>query len=162
MRMEGKDLLKRGSDLEDDRRTMEAEAAVKIHKIDDDLEQHVKDRLAELDRERRLFRTKLDQQNDRIALDIELRKAELERLKEQRKKEFAATEKKAREELGAAPTEMMQDHRNQLLAIDELMVTEQKNTLQYRQDEDEQARTMFVRAEVLLLLLLFLLLLLLF
>lgn len=147
MRLEGGELLKSGSDLEDDRRTLEAEAAVKVHKIEDDLDAHCKERIQELERERRLFATKLQQQNDRIALDIELRKVELEKLKEVRKKEFMAEEKKAREELGAAPTEMMQDHRNQLIAIDDLMVSEQRNTLQYRQEEDEQARTMYSRAE---------------
>jgi len=147
MRLEGRDLLKKGAALEDDRRTLEAEAAVKVHKIEEDLDRHLQDRRAELERERRLFVTKLDQQSDRIALDIEIRKTELERLKETRKKDFAATERKAREELGAAPTEMMQDHRNQLLAIDALMVSEQANTLKYRAEEDAQARIMFARAE---------------
>jgi hypothetical protein len=50
-----------------------------------------------------------------------VRKTELERLKETRKKEFAATERKAREELGAAPTEMMQDHRAQVLLVSGLL-----------------------------------------
>jgi hypothetical protein len=148
MRLEGRDLLKRGSDLEDDRRTLEAEAAVKIHKIETDLAEHVVDRTEELERERRLFGTKLAQQNDRIALDIEVRRGELEKLKESRKKEFQAAERKAREELGAAPTDMMQDHRNQLLAIDELMASEQNNTEKYRGEEEKQARVMFDRAEL--------------
>jgi hypothetical protein len=148
MRLEGRELLKRGSDLEDDRRTLEAEAAVKIHKIETDAAEHVVERTEELERERRLFATKLAQQNDRIALDIEVRRAELERLKETRKKEFQAEERKAREELGAAPTDMIQDHRNQLLAIDELMNTEQSNTEKYRADEEKQAKVMFDRAEL--------------
>lgn len=148
MRLEGKDLLKRGSVLEDDRRTLEAEAAVKIHKIDQDLKDYLSEREKELDRERKLFNTKLAQQRDRINLDIDIRKAELDRLKEQRKKEFMAEERKAREELGAAPTEMMQDHRNQLLAIDDLSRTERENTLKYRDEEDQQARIMFDRAEM--------------
>jgi len=148
MRLEGRDLLKRGSDLEDDRRTLEAEAAVKIHKIETDASNHVIERTEELERERRLFHTKLAQQNDRIALDIEVRRAELMKLKETRKKEFQAEERKAREELGAAPTEMMQDHRNQLLAIDELMNSEQSNTEKYRGEEEKQARIMFDRAEL--------------
>ena len=60
----------------------------------------------------------------------EVRRAELEKLKETRKKEHAAAERQAREEFGAAPTEMIQNHRNQLLAIDEQMLTEQQNTEQ--------------------------------
>mmetsp|Transcript_3163 Transcript_3163/g.5341 ORF Transcript_3163/g.5341 Transcript_3163/m.5341 type:complete len:649 (+) Transcript_3163:2-1948(+) len=147
MRLEGRDLLKRGADLEDDRRTLEAEAAVKIHKIETDLKEHVAERTEELERERRLFGQKLAQQSDRINLDIQVRKAELDKLKETRKKEFQAEERKAREELGAAPTEMIQDHRQQLLAIDELMGSEQTNTEKYRADEEKQARVMFDRAE---------------
>lgn len=148
MRLEGRDLLRRGADLEDDRRTLEAEAAVKIHKIENDLEVHIVDRTEELERERRLFITKLAQQNDRINLDIELRRSELEKLKETRKKEFMLEERKAREEFGAAPTEMIQDHRNQLIAIDELMSSEQTNTEKYRIEEEKQARIMFDRAEL--------------
>jgi len=44
LRLEGKDLLKKGAALDDDRRTLEAEAAVKIHKIERDLEDHLADR----------------------------------------------------------------------------------------------------------------------
>jgi hypothetical protein len=53
-----------------DWRTLEARAALKIHKIE-------QDRLSELERE-----WTLAQQNDRISLDMELRKVELEKLKE--------------------------------------------------------------------------------
>ena len=66
----------------------------------------LQERTDELDREKHLFGTKLAQQNDRILLDIEIRKTELDKLKEVRKKEFVAEERKAREELGAAPTGM--------------------------------------------------------
>ncbi|RYG70481.1 hypothetical protein EON64_00030 [archaeon] len=82
--------MRKGGELEDDRRTLEAEAAVKIHKIDMDLQEYLKTREEELERERKLFGTKLAQQRDRIALDIELRKQELEKLKADRKKEFQA------------------------------------------------------------------------
>jgi len=70
LRLEGRDLLTKGAALEDDRRTLEAEAAVKVHKIERDLEGHLQDRQAELERERKLFNTKLAQQNDKILLDI--------------------------------------------------------------------------------------------
>lgn len=93
LRLEGKELLRKGGELEDDRRTLEAEAAVKIHKIDMDLQEYLKTREEELERERKLFGTKLAQQRDRIALDIELRKQELEKLKAERKKEFQAVGK---------------------------------------------------------------------
>ena len=85
-----------------------------------------------MERERKLFVTKLAQQNDKIQLDIEVRRAELEKLKESRKKEFLVVERAAREEFGAAPTEMIHNHRNMLLEIDEQMLSEQQNTEKVR------------------------------
>ena len=85
-----------------------------------------------MERERKLFVSKLAQQNDKIHLDIEVRRAELEKHNESRKKEFLVVERAAREEFGAAPTEMIQNHRNMLLAIDEQMLSEQQNTEKVR------------------------------
>jgi hypothetical protein len=148
LRHEGLDLLKRGNSLDDDRKTLEAEAAVKIYKIENDLNGHVREREDEVERERNLFESKVAQQIDRINLDIEMRYDELVRMKEAKKVEFKGIEKKAREELGAAPTEMTQSHRNQLIAIDELMVTERQRLEQFRDEETGEARIMFERAEL--------------
>ena len=147
MRLEGAELNKRGNSLDDDRKSLEAEAAVKIYKIENDLNNHVKERNEEIKRERDLFESKVSQQIDRINLDVELRQDELVKLKEAKKIEFKGIEKKAREELGAAPTEMTQSHRNQLIAIDELMISERQRLEQFRDDETGEARIMFERAE---------------
>merc|ERR1711991_125997 len=145
LRLEGADLSKRANNLGDDRKTLEAEAAVKIYKIENDLANHVKEREEELTREERLFNAKIAQQIDRINLDVELRQEELEKHKEEKKVEFKAIEKKAREELGAAPTEMTQSHRNQLIAIDDLMISERSRLETYRDDETSEATIMFER-----------------
>lgn len=147
LRLEGHDLNKRGNSLGDDRKTLEAEAAVKIYKIENDLANHVKERDEELTREERLFNAKIAQQIDRINLDVELRQEELEKHKEEKKVEFKAIEKKAREELGAAPTEMTQSHRNQLIAIDDLMISERSRLETYRDDETSEATIMFERSQ---------------
>jgi hypothetical protein len=147
LRLEGKDLDKRGKNMDDDRKTLEAEAAVKIYKIENDLVQHLKEREDELVRERRLFDSKLVQQGDRITLDIDLRLEELTKLRETKMKEFKQVEKKAAEEQGAAPTEMKQNHRNQILAIEELMSTERERMEKFRESEAEEAEIMFSRAE---------------
>jgi hypothetical protein len=98
MRLEGAELNKRGNSLDDDRKSLEAEAAVKIYKIENDLNNHVKERNEEIKRERDLFESKVSQQIDRINLDVELRQDELVKLKEAKKIEFKGIEKKAREE----------------------------------------------------------------
>jgi len=148
VRLEGAGLMRRGGELEEDRKTLETEAAVKVHKIEADLSGYIKEREEELQRERKTFEAKVAQQNDRINLDIEIRKEELEKTKDVKKKEFNVIEKKAREELGAAPTEMTQDHRNQLLAIDDLVLSESTALEKYRVEEEKEARLMFDRAEL--------------
>merc|ERR1711965_189236 len=147
LRLEGSHMLTRGRALDEDRRTLEAEASVKINKITIDLEQYSEDRDEELHRERDAFELKLAQQADRMALDIEIRHAELQRLRESKAVEFAQVEKQAKMELGAAPTEMTQSHRNQLLAIEELMVTEREKAEGQMAFDQGEARVMFDRAE---------------
>lgn len=147
LRLEGSSLLARGQALDEDRRTLEAEASVKINKINLDLEVYVQDRESELHRERDAFELQLAQKADRIALDIEIRHAELQRLREAKAIEFAAEEKKQKMELGAASTELTQSHRNQLLDIENLMVTERERAEGQRDFDQAEARVMFDRAE---------------
>lgn len=147
LRMEGQHLLQRGVALDDDRRTLEAEAAVKINRIQIDLENYMKARDEELHRERNAFELKLAQQVDRTELDMEIRHAELQRLRESKAVEFAQIEKQAKMELGAAPTEMTQSHRNQLNAIDQQMVDEKETALAKMNFDQSEARVMFDRAE---------------
>lgn len=146
--MEGRALLNKGQALEEDRRTLETEAAVKIHKIEADRDEHTREREEELEREKKTFEARIAQQSDRINLDIELRRAELEQTKVMRKKEFQQVEKAAQEELGAAPTELMQSHRNQLIEIDDLIISEKFRMEKYRDDEEAEARTMFARSQL--------------
>merc|ERR1711998_210379 len=106
-----------------------------------------KEREQELTREAKLFSGKVAQQIDRINLDVVLRQEELEKHKEAKKAEFKIIEKKAREEMGAAPTEMTQSHRNQLIAIDDLMISERTRLEKYRDDETSEATIMFERSQ---------------
>lgn len=107
----------------------------------------MKEREEELDREEKLFNAKIAQQIDRINLDVELRQEELEKHKEEKKAEFKAIEKQEREEKGAASTETTQSHRNQLIAIDELMISERARLEKYRDDETSEATIMFERSQ---------------
>lgn len=148
VRLEGRALLQKGATLEEDRKTLETEAAVKIHKISADRDEHVKEREEELEREKLAFHSRLAQQNDRIDLDIELRRAELEQTKVVKKKEFQLAERAAAEEFGAAPTDLIQDHRNQLLDIDDQIISEKLRMENYRDSEAAEARTMFDRSQM--------------
>jgi hypothetical protein len=147
MRLEGSALLKKAADLDDDRMVMEAEAAVKIHKIEADLKAHTIARTQEVELERATFEGKMAQINDRINLDIEIRTAELERLKASKQIEFAEAEKRAKLELGAAPTEMTQSHRNQLIDLDNLIESERSTAERNRDANEKESRVMFQTQE---------------
>lgn len=147
LRLEGGSLINRATSLEDDRRVMEAEAAVKIHKIEADLKAYVESRTEEVKIERGTFEGKMAQINDRVNLDIEIRTAELERLKASKQAEFAEIEKKAKMELGAAPTEMTQSHRNQLIDLDNLIESERSTAERNRDANEKESRIMFETQE---------------
>lgn len=75
-------------------------------------------------RDKQEFEENIALQYDRVTLDIEERQQELQIKKNEKKQMFAEIEKKMRAEYGAAPTELIQSHRNLLLDIDKLMVEE--------------------------------------
>ena len=146
-RTDGQNLLREVQELENRRRTAEAEAAVKIHKFELDLHIYLKDIGEELDRERENFEKRIAQQSDRINLDIEIRGEELKRVKEEKKIKFAGIERLAAQQFGAAPTELIQTHRNLLIDIENLIITERNNMLSYRDNEANEARKMFQSSE---------------
>ena len=129
--------------MDDDRRVMEAESSVKIHKIEMDLKAYTKARMEEVEIERAAFEGKIAQTNDRINLDIEIRTAELERLKASKSSEFIELEKKAKMELGAAPSEMTQSHRNELIDLDYLIESERTTAENIRDSNEKESRIMF-------------------
>ena len=147
MRMEGQELLRLAIDLQEDRKVLEAEAAVKIRKITVDIDDFVLVKQREVDRERQLFENEMAQENDKTALAIEKRTAELEKDKISKKEVYDRIEKQAREEFGAAPTELIQKHRRLLAEIDDQIVNEQTKTLKLRADAELLSRTTFDRQE---------------
>jgi hypothetical protein len=59
LRLEGRDLQTQGEELDADRNTLEAEAGIKINKIQKDLDIFAKERGMEIDRERRTFEVRM-------------------------------------------------------------------------------------------------------
>merc|ERR1712146_850599 len=77
-----------------------------INRIQIDLENYMKARDEELHGERNAFELKLAQQVDRTDLDIEIRHAELQRLRESKAVEFAQIEKQMVDEKDSALAKM--------------------------------------------------------
>jgi hypothetical protein len=59
LRLEGRDLQTQGEELDADRNTLEAEASIKINKIQKDLDIYTKERGMEINRERRTFEVRM-------------------------------------------------------------------------------------------------------
>lgn len=71
MRVEGKQLFTRGLDLS----TLEAEATIKIRKVEADLTEFLEKKADKMKREREQFELKISEGNDASALKIETRAA---------------------------------------------------------------------------------------
>lgn len=143
MRLEGAGLVLKGAALEDDRRALEAEAAVKIHKIEDDANSYVNKEEAELAKERSAFEAKLAQTNDKIDREIEARANSLTKAKEEKKAELLAVERNAKLTFGALSSAMVQSHASILAELDSAMVSERSTAEQSRSRQIGESRSIY-------------------
>ena len=105
------------------------------------------ERTLEIDRERRSFEAQFAQKRDRLKVDCDLRQSELQRVKDMRKKEFLVDEKRVKEEFGAVSTDIMQQNRDSLAAIDAQMFNERRDAEDRFAQEEQEARMQFNRTE---------------
>merc|ERR1711964_261864 len=116
----------KGEMLFQDQRTIEAEEAVKVRRIEHDYEAFAAEKREEIEKNRREFEAKIAADQDRLTGEIEVRTRELQRNKEDKRQEFEDIERKAREEEGAASTSMIDEHRKELDNMDDLIRTTQQ------------------------------------
>jgi hypothetical protein len=147
MRIEGAALVNQGGELEDDRRALEAEAAVKIHKIQDDLKKYVTKEEAEMAAERKSFEENLARTNDRIDIEIEKRSAELMRAKDVKRTELEQEERATKAAMGALSSEMVQRHAAILAEMDAQMAAERAAAEEVRSAQVRDASVMFDKTE---------------
>ncbi|CAM9801782.1 unnamed protein product [Chrysoparadoxa australica] len=149
LRLEGQELNDLGQTIADDRKAAEAEAAVKIRKIDVDRETFVKETRAEMTEARKQFESKMYHDGEDVNTDIELRTRELLRLRDERQKAALEKEEKLREEQGAVPSTVQEEHRLELEEIDSLVRKEQATREKAWAAEEAQQRAQFNQAEAL-------------
>jgi hypothetical protein len=147
LREEGQALHEKGEMLFQDQRTIEAEEAVKVRRIEHDFENFQAEKMEEIDQSRRDFEAKIAADQDRLTGAIETRTRELQRNKEDKRQEFEETERKAREEEGAASTAMIDDHRKQLDEMDDLIRTTQQRMEKERAEQEAAERQFFGQSE---------------
>ena len=146
-RLEGEQLLQLGVDLRDDQRNMTAEMAVKIRKIETDFESFEKERRDDMDHDRQGFETKVEDYNAKAAMETIQRTAELTKFLETKRVELSQEQKRAREELGAASTEMQEAHRQTLADIEDQIRNEQQKAEDVRAAWEAEQRLFFDQKE---------------
>lgn len=149
LRIDGLNLKEEGSQLMLDRRSLEADEAVKIRKIEIDYNEFEKEKQKIIDEERRAFEQKMAEAADRVQIEVELRTRELNRLMEERKADNEAAEKLAREEEGAVSSEMMEAHRNSIIELEELIANESTRAEMAHSKTEQAERAVFDRKELL-------------
>jgi len=147
LREEGQALHEKGEMLFQDQRTIEAEEAVKVRRIEHDFETFQAEKMDEIDVNRREFDAKIAADQERLTGEIETRTRELQRNKEDKRKEFEEIERKAREEDGAASTAMIDEHRKQLDEMDDLIRTTQQRMEKERAEREKAEREFFGQSE---------------
>ncbi|GMH75260.1 hypothetical protein TL16_g06700 [Triparma laevis f. inornata] len=147
LRIEGMNLQEDGSQLMLDRRSLEADEAVKIRKIQVDYSDFEKEKQKIIDSERNAFEQKMAEASDRVQIEVELRTRELNRLKEERKKENEIVEQTAREEEGAVSSEMMEAHRNSIIELEEAIANEQTRAEMAHSKVEQAERAVYDRKE---------------
>jgi hypothetical protein len=138
LRIEGAALNEAGDQLSQDQRTIEAEEAVKVRRVEQDYESFEATTRAAMEEKRREFEANMARESERQRDLIEIRIRELERNKEETRKEFDAEEKQIKEEDGAVPQQMADDHRARLDEMDGIIrVTAQR--MEREKNEKERA-----------------------
>ncbi|KAG5180850.1 hypothetical protein JKP88DRAFT_263797 [Tribonema minus] len=120
-----------------------------VRKIEADLNTFTTELRARMAKDRSEFEAKLHAEAEKVRLDMELRKRELLRLRDERQAQQEALEAQIKEEQGAVPSTLQEQHRKALEEIDELIRTE----IQAKEDAiargESKQRTQFDQMEAL-------------
>ena len=92
-----------------------------MRKIQAELDKFTAELKRQMTTARREFESKLNAEGEKVRLEIELRTRELLRLKEEKRLALEAEEKRIKEELGAVPSLMQEQHRKTLQAMDDML-----------------------------------------
>ena len=143
LRAEGQAVADMGDQLAQDMRTVEAEEAVKVRRVENDFETFEKEKRAIIDGGRTEFEAETAAEVDRANDMIAIRTRELQRNAAETRKEFDAEEKKAREEEGAVPPAMLEEHRVRLEELDGIVRVTQQRMERERNESEKRSRALY-------------------
>jgi hypothetical protein len=148
LRLAGGVLCADGDTLIEDRRSLEAEQAVKTRKIDDDLRKFTDDKQLVIDEKRATFETQYEEEKAAVADSADKRVQELTQLRKEKEVEFAQEEKLARERDGAPSSKLMTEHRTVLKEMDDMRAAERDRMLRVQEEKERKAREEFDAEEL--------------
>ncbi|CAM9426180.1 unnamed protein product, partial [Ectocarpus fasciculatus] len=149
LRLEGQALMDVGQSIEDDRRALEAEGAVKIRKIEVDFEHFEKTTRADMEKDRKAFEHKINVESDAVNTEVELRTRELLRLRDVKQQEQNVVETRLKEDEGGVPSAVAEAHRKQLEDMDDVVRKEQQAREKKWSEEEASMRSQFEQREAL-------------
>merc|ERR1712227_788957 len=101
----------------------------------------------DIDRDRQKFEDMVSEYNSQTRRSIAERVAELERFKENKRVQLSLREKRAKEELGAASSEMQEEHRQILNDLEDQIANEQQIAEDKRAAWESEQRLFFDQKE---------------
>jgi hypothetical protein len=147
LRTEGAAVQDRGDQLAQDLRTVDAEEAVKVRRVETDFEGFEKEQRLAIDGARATFEEAAAADTDRQNDLIELRTRELQRNREETRKDFEAEEKRMRDEEGGVAPAVAAEHKARLDELDGLVRLTQQRMEKERNAADAKSRAAFDAAE---------------
>eukprot|EP00633_Aureoumbra_lagunensis_P003266 CAMPEP_0197301142 /NCGR_PEP_ID=MMETSP0890-20130614/49982_1 /TAXON_ID=44058 ORGANISM="Aureoumbra lagunensis, Strain CCMP1510" /NCGR_SAMPLE_ID=MMETSP0890 /ASSEMBLY_ACC=CAM_ASM_000533 /LENGTH=531 /DNA_ID=CAMNT_0042780345 /DNA_START=635 /DNA_END=2230 /DNA_ORIENTATION=- len=143
----GRVLVERGERLQNHRLTLEAQAAVRVRRIENDFNEYEREQRENISNEREVFENNLATHAERAKYDLQLRLQELERERDKRREQCEEEEKKAREEEGAASTELLEKHRQIMHEIEDEIRREALDADKSKAIHDEEQRIFFRKSQ---------------
>lgn len=147
LRNEGVAVSEAGEQLGQDIRTVEAEEAVKVRRVEADFEAYERETKSAMESARAAFEASLALDLDRRTDMIEIRTRELQRNQEETRLEFEAEEARLREEEGGVPPEVQRDHKQRLEDMSGIIRVTQQRMERERADAEKAARGQFDAGE---------------
>merc|ERR1712054_434665 len=136
LRLAGIALVKQGDVLIEDRRSHEAEQAVKVRKIEDDLRKFTEEKQGVIDKKRAEFEVQMEEDMEKVVDSADKRVSELMQMRKEKEIEFAQEEKLARERDGAPSSKLMTEHRTHLKEMDEMRETERDRMIKLQEEKE--------------------------
>lgn len=147
LRLEGEDLSKEGKLLQENRRVLESEAAIKVAKVELERNKAIHDAEVEIEHERKTYEGKTIKEKQTADSEIEKRLKEIEINRDAKKADFEAQEKEAQIKFGFVPPDLTQARTKRMTDFEEQIKLERAKMLRKYDQDYKESKALFERLE---------------